>query len=162
MTGREAANSFEHTEGGGHIAETEEGAQGRGIEAAEGMLGTRGQKGLHLRAEEQGTAVPTPVQRLDPDAVADEEQALLPLVPKGEGEHAPQALGGTFTPRFPRIGHDLRIAERPEAVPEPFELGAEGLEVIELAVEDGPDTAILAVDRLVAARHVDDAQSAGP
>ena len=43
-----------------------------------------------------------------------------------------------------------------------LELGAQPLEVVDLAVEDDPDGAVLVVDRLVAAGEVDDREPAHP
>ena len=49
---------------------------------------------------------------------------------------------------------------RPERVAPGFEAAAEGGEVVDLAVEDGPDRAVLVGERLVAAGEVDDREPA--
>ena len=46
--------------------------------------------------------------------------------------------------------------------PAALELGAQLAEVVDLAVEDDADRAVLVEDRLVAARQVDDRQAAHP
>ena len=56
----------------------------------------------------------------------------------------------------------LGVAVRAEAVPARLELGADVGEVVDLAVEDDPDRAVLVGERLIAGREIDDAQAAMP
>src|SRR5690606_32218496 len=53
-------------------------------------------------------------------------------------------------------------APRAKAAAHGLELGADGLEVVDLAVEDDADGAVVAVHRLVAGREVDDGEPAVP
>src|SRR5262249_21715205 len=128
-------------------------------------LRPRGEERLHFGAKEQALPVPRPVERLDPDAVADEEQRFLPLVPQREREHAAEAAERAFGPLLPGVDHDLGVPPRLEAVPASGQLRAQCLEVVELTVEHGADAAavalVLATEGLVAARDVDDAQAPG-
>src|SRR5262249_38566665 len=129
------------------------------------MLGPRGEERPHLGAEEQGLPVPRPVERLDPDAVADEEQRFLPLVPQRKSEHPPEATERALGPLLPGVDHDLGVPRRLEAVPASGQLRTQCLEVVELAIEHGADAAagalVLATEGLVAARDVDNAQAPG-
>ena len=58
------------------------------------------------------------------------------------------------------VDDDFGVGRRVEAVAGGLELAAQLAEVVDLAVEDDPDRAVLVVDRLVAGREVDDAQPA--
>ena len=59
--------------------------------------------------------------------------------------------------------HDhLGVRLRPEAVPASFQLGAELAVVVDLAVEDELDGAVLVPDRLVPRLEVDDRQAPEP
>jgi hypothetical protein len=80
----------------------------------------------------------------------------LVLVPQCEGEHAAKALDAGGAPRFPGVHDYLGVAFGAEHVPKARELGNEGLEVVNLAVEHHNDRAIFVVERLLARSQVDD------
>src|SRR6185436_11995071 len=61
-------------------------------------------------------------------------------------------------PLFVRVHDDFGVGVRGKAVAGGFEIPAELLEVVDLAVEDDRDAAVLVVDRLMSGRDVDDAQ----
>ena len=67
---------------------------------------------------------------------------------------------GTFV--LVEVDQDLGVAGRPEVMPAGFEAAAEGGEVVNFAVEDGPDRPVLVRERLVAAGEVDDRQATEP
>src|SRR5262249_50886249 len=53
---------------------------------------------------------------------------------------------------------DLAVGAGAEAVPPGFEVALGALEVVDLAVDDDPHRLVLAGDRLLAGRQVDDAE----
>ena len=59
-----------------------------------------------------------------------------------------------------QVHEDLGVRARLEAVAEVFQAPAQRLVVVDLAVEDGHERAVLVGDRLMAALDVDDAQAA--
>ena len=115
-------------------------------------------------SSEPKTSVPSRqqrvVQRLDAEAVARQEQRLLVAVPQREREHAAEALDAVLAPRLPGVHDDLGVAARAEDVAERLQLGDQLLVVVDLAVEDDDDAAVLVEQRLLAGREVDDRQAA--
>ena len=59
-----------------------------------------------------------------------------------------------------RVDDHLGVAARPERWPSAVSSGMSVAEVVDLAVEDDDDAAVLVVERLLAAREVDDRQPA--
>ncbi len=102
------------------------------------------------------------VQRLDAHPVASQEQRLGVGIPQREREHAAKALDTALTPRLPSVHDDFRVAARVELVTEGLQLGNQLLVVVDLAVEDDDDGAVLVVERLLTGRDVDDGQPPMP
>ena len=102
------------------------------------------------------------VKRLYPEAVAREKQRLRLLVPQREGEHAAEALHARLAPLLPRVNDDFGVAARMEPVTGGREFRDQRLIVVDLAVEDDADRAVLVVQRLLARREIDDRESAVP
>ncbi len=124
-----------------------------------GQRGVRGER-FQLRAEDQrAVGEPGVVERLHAEAVAREEERLAVAVPESEGEHAAEAFHAALAPCLPRVDDHLGVALRPENVSERHELGDQLLEVVDLAVEDDDDGAVLVVERLLAGREIDDRES---
>jgi hypothetical protein len=92
-------------------------------------------------------------QRLDAQTVAGEEKCLPIAVPQRESEHAAKAFDAALAPRLPCVDDDFRVAQRAEDVAERDELGNQRLVVVDLAVEDDADAAVLVVQRLLPGRH---------
>ena len=117
---------------------------------------------LHLGREVEGSVVDRVVQRLDAEAVARREQRAVAVIPDGVRELTAQRMHGPRALRFIEMQRDLAIRARSEGVPLALELRADALEVVELAVVNQVKPAVLARDRLVARRQVDDAETRVP
>ena len=116
---------------------------------------------LDLRREQEMSVRQQRVmQRLDAQAVAGKEQRLPIAVPQREREHAAEAVHAAFAPGFPGVHDHLGVAARVEAVTERLQLRYQRLVVVDLAVVDDDDRAVLVVERLLAGREVDDRQPA--
>ena len=81
-------------------------------------------------------------------------------VPDRVAEHAAQQVDGGFAVFFVEVHERLGIARGPQLVALLLQLRAQVAVVVDLAVEDGDDRAVLVEDRLVAAGEIDDAQTA--
>src|SRR6266853_6503363 len=102
------------------------------------------QQGLHLAGEEQRIAVAPPVERLDPHRIAGERQGAFDGIVYSEGEDALQTRGQRAkTPLLVAVHQNLGIAAGLETMTLRFEFGTQGGEVVNLAVEDGPDRRVL-------------------
>jgi hypothetical protein len=115
--------------------------------------------GPERRREHQAPSVLPDEQRLLPQAIAHEEQLALGVVPHREGEHPVQSRGaGGGAMLGDRVQDDLGVALRTKDAPAPFELAAQPLRGVALAVVD--DAPAPVVDGLVAAGDVDDGEAA--
>ena len=83
------------------------------------------QQRLAVGGEAQASAVVAVVERLDAQAVAGQEQALVAHVPDAEGEHAVQVLRRPLAPGVERLENHLRVAAGEEAVTEGGQLLAQ-------------------------------------
>jgi len=120
-----------------------------------------GEKRLRLAREDETSPFPAVVEGLDPEPVAGAEEPATVGVPERERPHAVEALDAALT-LFPVGGEDhLRVGPAPKAVPFCLELPAELAVVVDLAVVDELEAAIVARERLVAGRRrVDDREPA--
>ena len=100
------------------------------------------------------------VQRLDAEPVARQEQRFAVAVPQRESEHSAEPLDAILAPLLPRMDDDLGVALGPEDVAEARELGDQLLVVVDLAVVDDDDAAVLVEQRLLPRRQIDDRQPA--
>ena len=117
-------------------------------------------QGLQLRTEQQGAVGQHGVvQRLHAEPVAREKQRLLGAVPERKGEHAAESIDAALPPALPGVHDDFGVAACLEDVPERLQLGDQRLIVVDLAIEDDDDIAILVVDRLLAGREIDDRET---
>ena len=98
------------------------------------------------------------MQRLHPEAVAREEQRLPVAIPQREREHAAQALDTILAPGFPGVDDRLGVAPGTEPVAQRRQLGDQRLVVVDLAVVDDADAAVLVVERLLPGGKIDDRQ----
>jgi hypothetical protein len=117
------------------------------------------QERLDLRPEHEPAVVDSVVERLDPDAVAHEPQPALPFVPQGEGEHAAKPVQALDPPLLVRV-HDrlgVRMVRDEGVAADPLELLPHRRVVVDLAVVDELDRAVLVRNRLVrGVREIDD------
>src|SRR5437899_4172974 len=110
---------------------------------------------LDLGRERPAIAGARVVQRLFPDAVACEEQAITTRVPHGEGEHAVEALKAGIAPALVRSEHDLGVAASVKGPGLALELFTERRVVVQLPVVTEDDAAVVVGHRLVAMAKVD-------
>src|SRR6185503_17844534 len=96
------------------------------------------------------------IERLDPEAVAREQEPSVRLVPERDREHPAQVLDEALAVLLVEVRHELDVADTAKRVPLRLEVGAELAIVVELAVDDGDDVAALVRDRLVTGLQVDD------
>ena len=96
-------------------------------------------------------------ERLDPEPVAGEGQLLSLLVPEREREHADGAGKPGLSLALQEGEKDLGVAGAPEPFARSLELGAQGAEIIDLAVEGDDKAAAVRNHRLRRGRReVDD------
>src|SRR5688572_19081382 len=113
---------------------------------------TRGPQRLHLRGESK-----QPVWNIDvmeglfAKAVAGDEHFSGPRITDRQREHAVEMLDTRFAPLLISREDYFRIAGGLETVAFAGELGPEFLVVVNLAVEDDPEPAVMARHRLVSA-----------
>ena len=117
-------------------------------------------QGPELRREDELVGQHRVVEGLDPQAVARQDERARGLVPGGEGEHALEVRDGLDATVLEAVDDDLGVRARREGVPAGGEDPGELAVVVDLAVEDDPDPAVLARHRLVAGREVDDLEPA--
>jgi hypothetical protein len=98
------------------------------------------------------------VEGLDAEAVPGGEERVVGAVPQSEGELAAQAAQAGRAEVFVEVQGDLAVGAGAEAVAPGFEFALRALEVVEFAVDDDPQPLVLAGDRLIAGRQVDDAE----
>ena len=117
------------------------------------------QEALDLGTVDQTLAHALIVEGLDAKDVAGAHQALLLVIPDGEGKHTAQTLQHRNAPLLVAMQNGLGIALSLEVITASNELLAKLLIVIDLAVEGDDDAAILVFHRLAAALKVDDGQT---
>ena len=94
--------------------------------------------------------------------VARQQHALPAAVVNGESKHAVEPVGHVESVGFVGMHDHFRVALRLEHVAKRLQLGAQLAVVVDLAVEDDTDRAVLVEDRLVPAGQVDDRQPPHP
>ncbi len=142
-----------------HVTIGKEVRDGFGIDG-EIDIGQR-EQGLDLGREGEGSIRQRDVmERLFAHAVAREEQRLLLVIPKREGELSAKPFDDRRTPGAPAFDDGLGVGGRAEAVAFLAEFGAKFLVVEDLAVERDRDVAVFGVHRLIAGGEVDDCELA--
>ncbi len=137
-----------------HVGEHEEGVDRVGIELAQLRL-DREQRG-QFRGEQQLAVVLVQEQRLLAETVARDQQAAGALIPEGEGEHALQRVHHRLAVLLVEVHQHLGVAAGRKAVAAAPQVFAQLRVVVDLAVEGGPDRAVLVAQRLVTAVDVHD------
>ncbi len=120
------------------------------------------QQRLELGGEQQQPALIHVIKRLLAEPVTGEEQRLAAAVPQGEGEHPIEAVETAFAPLLPGVDNHLGVRPRAEHMATRGQLGDQGLEVVDLAVEDHADGSVFVEQRLNAAGEIDDGETAMP
>ena len=118
-----------------------------------------GQQRFDFRGEQQHTVLVPQEQRLLAEAIACQHQSFASRVPDGKGEHAAQPLYAILAPLLVGVDDHLGVGGRTERVPSGLQIATQFLEVVDLAVEDDLDLAVLVAKRLVPGVQIDDRQS---
>ena len=116
-------------------------------------------QGPHLGGERHPPAVAPPVERLDPELVPGGHEPAPGRVPESEGEDPVQVADEVGAALLVAVHDHLAVGAGGEAVALALEPGAQVEVVVDLTVDDRRDRAVLGVERLVAAGHVDDRQA---
>ena len=158
MAGRQAADIREEAARAHGAGEGDDLVEGREVDppADKGML----QQRLDLGGEEEGAVTPDVVERGDAGGIACQQQPVAPGVVQGQRELAvePVEEAGPFL--LVEMHQHLHIHLRAEAVAFAAQLFPQILVIVDFAVADQGDRAVLVMDRLVAAGEVDDGQPA--
>ena len=103
------------------------------------------QEALDLGAKQQrAVGGPVVIERLDAKDVTGAEELVPVLVVNHERIHAAQAVDQVLAPLLVAVHQDLGVGVAVEDVAGSLELGAKLLEVVDLAVEDDGDLAVIA------------------
>src|SRR5262249_16219545 len=130
-------------------------------EGIHGPLHTRVlQQRLELRREPDSVLVDPVDQRLLPDPVASQHQALPLPIPEGQREHATQAAHEVEAFGFVEVDETFRVRARTKGMARSVELRAQLRVVVDLAVEHDGDGLVLVPDRLTPGVEVDDGEPA--
>src|SRR6516162_8600623 len=113
---------------------------------------------FQLRTERKASIRNRIEQRLDSQPVAGDQQAFAALVPYCERKHSPHLVHARLAVLFVKMDDNLCIGVGVKAVSLTFKRRAQGLEVVNLAVEDDPHATVFVVYRLVAPIDINDAQ----
>src|SRR5579862_8786183 len=157
VSGGKLTHILEDAVGVGHVAEGEIfhdrarcDAQRRTVERIERP---------QLRAEDDPLPSQGIAERLHAGAVARHEQALPAGVPDREREHTVQPSHHIDAVLLVEMDEHLGVAARGKAVAGELQLATQGVMVVNLAVEDDGNRAVLVGNRLVTPGNVDDAQT---
>ena len=118
---------------------------------------------LELRGPGYAVTARTVVQRLDPDAIARQEQSMLSAVMNAERIHPLEPVQQPADPPLPiSMQHDFRIARCAELMCR-RKLPSKQLVVVDLPVDRNDDSAVFAHERLACALgQIENAQSPVP
>jgi hypothetical protein len=117
---------------------------------------------LDLRREDDPAVVPSVKEGLDPEVVAREHHPRhrRTLVENREPPHAVEAAEAIGPPLREGVEHHLGVARGVKGVSRRFQLRAQLAKVVDLAVVDDLQLAVVHRHRLAAVREVDDAEPA--
>src|SRR6516225_6154392 len=157
MTSGKLAHAFEDAHRVGYVTEREvlhdrarRDAQGGAIESVQRT---------QLRAINNAVTVESVAERLHAGAVTRKKETLPTGVPDREGKHPVQVAHHLRAVALVKVYEHFGVAARRETVSRGQELPAQLMVIVDLAVEDDRDGAVLVGDRLVATGDVDDAQA---
>ena len=127
-----------------------------GIEVDSPLEARLPEERLQLRPERELVVGQAVVQRLDPEAVASENQAVTARVPDRDREHAAQRMHKIEAPLLVQVYENFGVAVGREPVPCLLEFPTESPVVVDLPVLHHAVPPIFVRDRLVAVFEVDD------
>src|SRR3569832_1106296 len=105
--------------------------------------------GLDLGSEHERAVDVRIEQRLNSEAIAEQEKLLLARVPEGDGEHAVELVRESGAVFFIGVDDRFRVASSLKAVAFLLEFSPELEVVVNLAGEDLVDRVVFVGDRLV-------------
>ena len=117
-----------------------------------------GKQRLHFRCEIERLVVEGVEQRLDAETVARGEDGAVGFIPKHKGELAAQSMQALRAEIFIEMQGDLAVRSRAQAVARLFEFALDCFVAVEFAIDDDPGLFVLACDRLISRREIDDAE----
>src|SRR5262245_57648564 len=158
VAGGQLARLIEDRQRGGYRVEGEEGLKRGGVDLP-GEAGLADQR-LELGGKGELATGDAVVEGLDAEPVAREDQAAVASVPDRDREHPAQRVHEAGAPVLIEVDEDLGAAVGGGCVSPPAELLPELAVVVDLAVLDHLDAAVLVADRLIASREVDDREAA--
>ena len=128
------------------------------------LLGVLQQR-LDFGGKRKATVVAAVIERLDAQSIADQPQLPRACVPQGDGEHAPEVLDAVDAPALESSEDHLgvRMIGLPWIATVAVQMGTNVGVIVDLAVEDDPESAVGTGHRLIrSAGKVDDRQPAMP
>ena len=109
------------------------------LEIDGGSVARRCKKAFQFRTEKQPVILWPIIERLDAEAIANQNEPLGARVPKRDGKHAAQMLNKIQSVLFVEVDNHLCIAMGRKAMAFCFERRAKFEEIVNLAVERDPD-----------------------
>ena len=163
MARRQGKHSFEERDRLGHAAKKQVGGESI-LRNALGR-GAAGEKCANLRSKRKAVRGLRVIKRLDAQWVARQEKnwrggVALAEIEQRECEHAAQFGQRIFPPLFPGVNQNLRVRLRGKPMAAERKPLAQFAIVVQLAVEEDGDVLGFVPNGLVAARKIDDAQTA--
>src|ERR1700722_1704847 len=123
---------------------------------------SHGKNRLDLRPEQQPVARQRVVQRLFSEAIASQQQLAAALVIQRESKHSAELFDTVRAELLIEMNDHFGVAVRSEAMTAFFQFDAQLGKVVDLAIEDNPDSFVFIEYRLMPARQVDDAEASHP
>ena len=160
VAGRQLPHARHDRAGTRDVAEHEESIDRGRVELAQLRLSLKERR--QFGGKQQLAVALVHEQRLLAEAVARQEQASAGLVPESEGEHALQRVDQRVAELLVQVHEHLGVAARGEAMTARGQILAQARVVVDLAVEDHPNRAVLVAERLVPALDVHDRQTPDP
>jgi hypothetical protein len=102
-----------------------------------------GEDGLDFRRKQERGAGHAPIERRYAQAIPNQEEAAAARVPDRKREHAAESVHALLAPLLVRVDDRFGIGRGPIDMSVALELSADRGVVVDFAVEDGPETAIL-------------------
>src|SRR5438067_5231467 len=149
VTGQQFVNTAEHRFGAGDVPRAQDLRDDRSIRQR--LDPAAREQRLDFGSEEEQIAGTRPIERLDAEAIAHEQQPLLRRVPERERKHAAEPVDALVAPLLVRVDDRFGVRAGLVAMTARFEIAPNLGVVVDLAVEDDPDRLVLVRQRLMAA-----------
>src|SRR2546428_12015733 len=117
---------------------------------------------LGFGGEEQMATNDLVAQRLDSQAIADQDQSFPAGIPEGDAEHPIDSRNELQAVFFVQMNDDLTVSGSLERMPLLEKIFPQRSEVVDFAIEDHPEAGVLVGHRLVTSGKIDDAEATKP